>query len=86
MIDGSFVTAKEEPNDIDAVLLIPPNFAELLVRGVEAALELEEMFLTRQPEEMFAAEDDADWQAWCDFFGRTRESDGRRKGLVEIVL
>ena len=86
LIDGSFVTAKEEPNDIDAVLLIPPNFAELLDRGVEAALELEEMLLTRQPEEMFAAEDDADWQAWCDFFGRTRELDGRRKGLVEIVL
>ena len=25
-------------------------------------------------------------EAWCDFFSRTRELDGRRKGLVEIVL
>ena len=29
-------------------------------RGVEAALELEEMLLTRRPEELFAAEDESD--------------------------
>ena len=44
------------------------------------------MILTRRPEELFAAEDESDWQGWRDFFSRTRESDGRRKGLVEIVL
>jgi hypothetical protein len=52
----------------------------------EAGLELEEMFLTRQPEELFAEEDVTDYQNWCEFFGRTREADGRRKGLVEIIL
>jgi hypothetical protein len=86
LLDGSFVTAKEEPEDVDAVMLLPANFAEQVAQGVEAALELEEMFLTRRPEEIFAAEDEADWQAWCEFFGRTREPDSRRKGLVEIVL
>jgi hypothetical protein len=48
--------------------------------------ELEQMLLTRRPEELFAAEDDADWDEWVEFFGRTRESDGRRKGLVEVEL
>lgn len=86
LLDGSYVTVKEEPEDVDAVMRLPRDFAEQLERGVEAAVELEEMFVTRQPEEIFAAEDDADWQGWCDFFSRTRESDDRHKGLVEIAL
>ena len=44
------------------------------------------MLLNRQPEEIFAAEDDADWNEWVEFFGRTRERDDRRKGVVEVQL
>jgi hypothetical protein len=86
LLDGSFVTAKEEPHDVDAVVLLPSNFEQQIEAGTEAALELEEMLLTRRPEEIFAAEDEADWDEWVEFFSRTRESDGRRKGLVEIRL
>lgn len=80
------MAAKKDPQDIDAVLFLPPNFVQQVERGDEAALELEDMFLTRQPEELFAAEDEADWLAWVAFFSQTRERDGRRKGLVEIQL
>jgi hypothetical protein len=86
LLDGSFVTAKMEPNDIDAVLLIPENFGDLVAQGMQSAVELEEMFLTRHPEELFPAEDEAVWLGWCEFFSWTRETDQRRKGLVEIVL
>jgi len=86
LIDGSFVTAKEEPQDIDAVLLVPTDFQEQVEQGDSSALELEEMLLTRRPEEIFAAEDETDWHEWIEFFSRTRESDGRRKGLVEVIL
>jgi len=86
LIDGSFVTAKEQPDDVDAVVLLPQDFGQQLERGIEAALELEEMLLTRRPEEIFAAEDGTDWNDWVEFFSRTREADGRRKGLVEIEL
>ncbi len=86
LLDGSFVTAKIEPGDVDAVMLVPRNFPDLVAQGVEAAVELEEMFLTRQPEELFPAEDEGIWQGWCEFFSRTREADQRRKGLVEIAL
>ena len=86
LVDGSFVTAKPEPEDIDAVMLVPDSFSEQVEQGVQAAMELEEMFLTRQPEELFPAENEAVWQGWCEFFSRTREPDRRRKGLVEIVL
>jgi hypothetical protein len=86
LIDGSFVTAKPEPDDVDAVVLLPGDFGRQIERGVEAALELEQMLLTRHPEEIFAAEDDTDWDQWIEFFSRTREPDGRRKGLVEVQL
>jgi len=85
-IDGSFVTAKAEPNDVDAVVLLPSDFEEQIFAESETATELEEMLLTRRPEEIFAAEDETDWSEWVEFFSRTRESDGRRKGLVEIEL
>jgi hypothetical protein len=86
LVDGSFVTAKEEPNDIDAVVLLPPDFERQIAEGLQPVLELEQMLLTRRPEEIFAAEDEADWNEWVEFFSRTREADGRRKGLVEIRL
>ena len=86
LLDGSFVTAKPDPEDVDAVVFLPHNFVQEIERGEEAALELEGMLLSRQPEELFAAEDEADWLAWVEFFSRTREPDRRRKGLVEIRL
>ncbi len=86
LVDGSFVTAKSEPNDIDAVMQISPNFREMVEEQTESALELEMMFLTRQPQEIFAAEDDNDWTAWVEFFSRTRTTEGTRKGLIEIEL
>ena len=80
------MTAKPNPEDLDAVFLVPANFGQLAEAGQPAAIELETMLLTRRPEELFAAEDESDWQEWIDFFSQTRASDGRRKGLVEIVL
>ncbi len=86
LVDGSFVTSKEAPNDIDAVVLLADNFQQQVSNGLKAALEFEEMLLTRRPEEIFAAEDARDWNDWVEFFSRTREADGRRKGLLEIQL
>ena len=85
LIDGSFVTDKPDPDDVDAVILLPADFHDLIRRGFDAALELEQMLLTRRPEELFGAEDDNDWKDWVEFFSRTRELDGRSKGLVEII-
>src|SRR5208337_3160365 len=81
LVDGSFVTAKREPGDIDAVVLLTGDFEQQVADGSDAALELEEMLLTHRPEEIFAAEDARDWNDWVEFFSRTRETDGRHKGL-----
>ena len=66
---------------------------EGISQEIETAFQLEEIFApweegiwTHHPEELYAAEDDADWDNWCQFCSSTRELDGRRKGLVEIVL
>jgi hypothetical protein len=85
-LDGSFVTAKPEPGDIDAVVWLNTDSATRVSRGEIAALELDMMLTTRQPEEIFAAEDRRDWDDWIQFFGRTREADNRKKGLVEVQL
>lgn len=85
-VDGSFVTAKPEPNDVDAVVWLADDFVDRVSRGNMEAIELEAMLLTRRPEEIFAAEDLHDWDDWVEFFSRTREGDGRRKGIVEIEL
>jgi hypothetical protein len=85
-VDGSFVTSKPDPNDVDAVVWLPDNFVDLVSNGNLEAMELESMLLNRYPEEIFAAEDRRDWDDWLEFFSRTRESDGRRKGVVEITL
>ena len=85
-IDGSFVTNQAEPNDVDAVIWLPENFTRRVSRGDIEAVELETMLVMRRPEELFAAEDRRDWDDWLEFFSRTRESDGRRKGLVEVEL
>lgn len=86
LLDGSFLTAKADPGDIDAVLLLPGDFQPRVDRNDSAAIELEQLLLTRSPEELFAAEDETDWSAWFEFFTRTRETDGRRTGLVEVSL
>ena len=85
-VDGSFVTEKPDPNDVDAVVWLADDFVDRVSRGNIEAVELEAMLLTRRPEEIFAAEDRRDWDDWVEFFSRTREDDGRRKGLVEIEL
>ena len=86
LVDGSFITSKREPADVDAVIQLTAEFAHAMQQGDEAALELFEIITTRQPEELFAAEDDQDWERWAGFFSRTREPDGRRKGLLEVAL
>ena len=68
LIDGSYVTVKEEPDDVDTVIFLPQDFTRQVERELAPALELEGMLLTRRPEEIFAAEDQSDWEEWVKFF------------------
>jgi len=78
VINGSFVTEKRQPNDVDVVLLPHPS-----VQGWEGLIDLERAnwpFL-----QVMVAADEADLERWAtDDFGTDRE--GRRKGVVEVIL
>jgi hypothetical protein len=86
LVDGSFVTKKADPGDIDAVVMLPLDFDARLKDGEEAAIELDTMIRTRRPEELFADGDDETWDEWVAFFARVRGTIGKRKGLVEVQL
>lgn len=86
LLDGSFITAKDEPRDVDAAVLLPEDFRDRRRAGDSKAVELYEMLFTREPKELFAAEEEENWWRWVEFFGRTREANGRRKGLIEVTL
>jgi len=85
-IAGSYVTAKTNPRDIDVVIWVGERFLELLELGDKQALDLELMFLTREPKEAFAVFDEDGWNAWLGFFSSMRNRDGEWKGLVEVSL
>jgi hypothetical protein len=51
-----------------------------------ATRELYEVALARLPKELFIAYSESRWDQWVEFFSRTREPDGRRKGIVEVQL
>jgi hypothetical protein len=85
-VDGSFVTEKAEPNDVDAVVWLPDNFSEQASAGKSEGIELQTMIRTREPEELFSAYSQEMWDGWVAFFSETREPDARRKGVVEVVL
>jgi hypothetical protein len=78
MINGSFVTGKLAPNDVDVVILPGPNYP-----GQNADLDNDELvwpFL----QILFAA-DDTDFEAWATKqFSTDRK--GRHKGVVEVIL
>jgi hypothetical protein len=85
-IDGSFVTDKGEPGDVDAVVWLPEDFRAQVNAGRSEAIELHLMISRREPKELFSVYSPETWEGWVEFFSGTREPDARRKGLVEVVL
>ena len=84
LIDGSFVTAKPLPNDVDCVVLTPRDFDEQVNWGRIEAVKLYQAARSRTPGELFIAPTLDHWNDWVSFFGGTRE--GHRKGMIEVIL
>jgi len=78
LVNGSFVTGKLSPNDVDVVFLPGPDYPRKGRR-----LDSDEQvwpFL-----QIIVAADDADFEAWaCRQFATGR--DKRSKGVVEVIL
>jgi len=84
LIDGSFVTAKSEPEDVDVVIRLDQQHENLVAQQDSKAIELERMFESREPKEAFAAYYEDRWEAWMTFFSKVKGHTSLRKGLVEI--
>jgi hypothetical protein len=78
MVNGSFVTGKLAPNDVDVVILPDPDFPE-------QNRELENDELVWPFLQIIVAADDADFESWAvKQFSTDRRK--RPKGVVEVIL
>jgi hypothetical protein len=80
LVNGSFVTAKLAPNDVDVVFLPGPDYSRQHQASKLEADELLWPFL-----QIIVAADDADFEAWAtqDF---STDKQTRPKGVVEVML
>ena len=85
-MNGSFVTSKPEPGDVDVVIWLGERFQELLRAGDARALMLRQIFIKRQPEEAFLVVDQEGGDGWFEFFSIFKKDHRRRKGLIEVQL
>jgi hypothetical protein len=88
IVDGSFVTAKPKPEDIDLVIVLHHD------HDWRGDLGPSEYALVNRPalrrnfgfDALLAAEGGADYERYIEFFGRVRDDASVRKGIVRIRL
>ena len=88
LLDGSFVTAKPAPNDIDLVAVLRPghDFERDLPMS-EYALVSRTMLRRRFGFDIVIAERDSHlYRSYVEFFSRVREHPEARKGLLRLTL
>jgi len=88
LLDGSFVTTKPAPNDIDLVAVLRPghDFERDLPMS-EYALVSRTMLRRRFAFDIIVAERDSQlYKTYVEFFSRVRENPEARKGLLRLML
>ena len=94
VIDGSYVTAKEEPGDIDLIVALRPDFdlAEEM-RPLEYNIQSKPMVRKLYGFDVLTASDGSEaYRRLLDFFSRVKPNDPdqrtsqERKGLLRIEL
>jgi len=88
LLDGSFVTAKGSPNDIDLIAVLPPD------HNFERDLAMSEYALVSRPllkrrfgvDAVLARRDSPLYHTYVEFFSRVREAAQLRKGLLRLRL
>ena len=88
LVDGSFVTAKLAPNDIDLVaVLLPGHDFERDLPMSEYALVSRVLLRRRFGFDVIVAERDSHLcKTYIEFFSRVRDNPGVKKGLLRLSL
>jgi hypothetical protein len=88
VVDGSFVTAKLAPNDVDLVAVLRPghDFERDLPMS-EYSLVSRTLLRRRFGFDVIVAERDSSlYRTYIEFFSRVREAPELRKGLLRVRL
>ena len=88
LVDGSFVTGKPAPNDIDLVgVLLPGHNFERDLPMSEYALVSRAMLRRRFGFDVVVAESGSHlYNTYVEFFSRVRDNPGMRKGMLRLSL
>ena len=87
LVDGSFVSAKAEPNDIDLVLVLPNSHDfTRVVRPFEYNVLSRRMVRKRFAFDVLVArEDSAEFDEYVQFFQQVRGEPYRQKGILKVM-
>ena len=88
LVDGSFVTAAPEPNDIDLVLVVSAkhDFVEDLQPGAYNVLSKRRVNRRFGFDLLVARAESEEYRRYVGFFQQVRLEPGRRKGILRIWL
>ena len=88
VVDGSFVTAKPEPNDIDLIVEVVAthDFAADVSMAAYNILSKQRVRRRFGFDLLLARDGSLEAQRWTRFFQQVRLAPGRRKGIVRVRL
>lgn len=88
ILDGSFVTAKETPNDIDMIVVLPEDYDGAVIRRPFEYNAISKRYLQRRFgfDVVVARESTERYLEAVTFFQKLRERDDIQKGVLRIEL
>jgi hypothetical protein len=88
LVDGSFVTAEHNPNDVDLILVVPAShdFAADLPLRQYHVVSRRSVFRHYRLEVLVAREDSEEYRRYLAFFRQIRFEPGEQKGILRLRL
>ena len=88
LVDGSFVTTKPEPNDIDLIFVLAPghNFSADLSPTEYNVLSKRRVYRQHGFDLLVACADSEEYRRYLRFFQQIRFAPGHAKGILRIAL
>jgi hypothetical protein len=88
LLDGSFVTAKPDPNDIDLIVVVPPghDFSSDLKPPEYNVLSKRRVQRRHGFDLLVACADSDEYRRYVRFFQQIRFEPGRSKGILRVLL
>jgi len=88
VVDGSFVTGKEAPNDIDLIIVVAAEHDFLADLSPAAYNVLSKQRIRRRFgfDLLVAREGSAEYRDWTEFFQQVRLEPDRQKGILRLRL